>query len=76
MEFDKISEIICSQLNLKSEQITENTSLNDDLGADSLDIFQIVLEIEETFGIEIANTQAEQLKTVGDIIGYIKSVNS
>lgn len=72
MEFEKVRSIIASQMNIAQSKITLNSSFADDLGADSLDIFQIVTELEETFGIEFSNEDAEKIKTVGDIVNYIK----
>ena len=77
MEFEKIREVILSQMGaaggkITKESITENTSFMDDLGADSLDIFQIITELEEVFELEFDDSQAENLKTVGDAAEYIK----
>ena len=59
MEFEKLQQIIAEVLNIDPEEITMNTTFVDDLGADSLDVFQIVMGIEEEFDIEIANEEAE-----------------
>lgn len=73
MEFEKIKEIIVDVLNVAEEDITLETTFVDDLGADSLDIFQIIMGIEETFDIEIENEDAEKIVTVGDAVEQIKN---
>lgn len=73
MEFEKLKRIIGEVLSVSEEEITLETTFVDDLGADSLDIFQIIMEIEEEFDIEIANEEAETIVTVGDAVEKIKS---
>ena len=73
MEFEKLQEIIVDVLNANPEDITMETTFVDDLGADSLDIFQIIMGIEETFDIEIENEDAEKIVTVGDAVEQIKN---
>ena len=73
MEFEKIKEIIADVLNINADEITMDTTFVDDLGADSLDIFQIIMGIEETFDIEIDNEDAEKIVTVGDAVEQIKN---
>lgn len=73
MEFDKVKEIIAEQMSVSEDEITMETSFVEDLGADSLDIFQIISELEENFDIEFANEDAESIKTVGDAVEYIKN---
>ncbi|MDO4296363.1 MAG: acyl carrier protein [bacterium] len=73
MEFEKLQDIIAEVLNVDKEDITLNTTFVDDLGADSLDIFQIIMGIEEEFGIEIPNEAAESIVTVGDAVEQIKN---
>ncbi len=74
---DKISEIIVEQLGVKSEEVVPEASFVDDLGADSLDTVELVMALEEEFGIEIPDEDAEKIQTVGDAIKYIqqKSTN-
>ena len=72
MEFEKLQEIIADVLAVPKEDITPDTTFVDDLGADSLDIFQIIMGIEEEFDIEIDNDEAEKIVTVGDAIEQIK----
>ncbi len=73
MEFEKLKKIISEVLNVEEEEITMETTFVDDLGADSLDIFQIIMGIEEEFDIEIANEEAEKIVTVGDAVEQIKN---
>ena len=73
MEFEKIKAIIEDVLNVGPEEITMDTTFVDDLGADSLDIFQIIMGIEEAFDIEIENEDAEKIVTVGDEVEQIKN---
>lgn len=73
MEFEKLQKIIAEVLNVEADDITMETTFVDDLGADSLDIFQIVMGIEEEFDIEIPNEAAEKIVTVGDAAEQIKS---
>ena len=72
MEFEKLQGIIAEVLNLEPEEITQTSKFVDDLGADSLDIFQIIMGIEEEFDIEIPNETAEKIVTVGDAVEAIK----
>lgn len=76
MEFEKVKEIIAEQMSISEDEITMETSFADDLGADSLDIFQIISELEENFDIEFENDDAENIKTVGDAVEYIKKAQS
>ena len=72
MEFEKLKKIIAEVLNVDEEEITMETTFVDDLGADSLDIFQIIMGLEEEFDIEIANEEAENIVTVADAVEQIK----
>ena len=76
MEFEKLIEIIADVLNVNADEITEDTTFVDDLGADSLDIFQIIMGIEETYDIEIDNEEAEKIVTVGDAVEQIKTATN
>lgn len=69
---EKVKEIIENQLNLDGVEITEASSFKDDLGVDSLDLFELVMAFEEEYGIEIPTEDLENIKTVGDIIEYMK----
>ena len=73
MEFEKLKKIIVDVLNVDENEITMDTTFIDDLGADSLDVFQIIMGLEEEFDIEIPNEQAEQMVTVGDAVEQIKA---
>ncbi len=73
MEFEKLQDIIAEVLNVEADEVTMETTFVEDLGADSLDIFQIVMGIEEAFDIEIPTDAAEQIVTVGDAVEQIKN---
>ena len=72
MEFEKIKAIIAEVLNVDENEITMETTFTDDLGADSLDLFEMVMALEEEFGIEIPSEDLENIVTVNDIMGYLK----
>ena len=72
MEFEKLQAIIADVLNVPKDDITPETTFVDDLGADSLDIFQIIMGIEEEFDIEIDNEEAEKITSVQDAVEQIK----
>ena len=69
---ERVIDIIKEQLNLDGVEITEESSFKDDSGADSLDLFELVMAFEEEYGIEIPSEDLEQLSTVGDVIEYMK----
>ena len=73
MEFEKIQKIISEVLGVDEDSVTMETTFVDDLGADSLDVFQIIMALEEEFDIEIANEEAEKIVTVSDAVEQIKS---
>ena len=73
MEFEKLAKIIAEVLNVDANEITLDTNYEDELGADSLDVFQIIMGIEEEFDIEIPNEEAEKIVSVGDAVEAIKS---
>ena len=72
MEFEKLQKIIAEVLNLSEEEIRPDSTFVDDLGADSLDVFQIIMGIEEEFDMEIDNEEAEKITTVQDAVDQIK----
>jgi acyl carrier protein len=69
--FEKIKVVIVDQLGADEDDITEEASFVDDLGADSLDIVELVMALEEEFGVSIPDEQAEKIKTVGDAVDFI-----
>ncbi|MBI1796653.1 MAG: acyl carrier protein [Candidatus Eisenbacteria bacterium] len=70
---DKVKEIIAKELEVDLKQLTPEAKFIEDLGADSLDIVELVMELEEQFGLEIPDEEADKLKTVGDAMNYLKS---
>lgn len=72
MVFDKVKKIIVDQLDVEEDKVTEAASITDDLGADSLDVVDLVMRFEEEFDIEIPDDQVEKIKTVGDIVKFIE----
>jgi acyl carrier protein len=70
---DRVKNIICDQLAVEPEKVTPTASFIDDLGADSLDIVELVMTMEEEFELDIPDEDAEKMKTVGDVITYIQS---
>ncbi|MBE6025136.1 MAG: acyl carrier protein [Cellulosilyticum sp.] len=72
MVFDKVKQIISDQFNISEDEVTLSTSFTDDLNADSLDVFQVIMAIEEEFEMEISNDEAEKVSNVGDVVEYIK----
>ncbi|MBQ8966202.1 MAG: acyl carrier protein [Ruminococcus sp.] len=73
MVFDKIREIIVEQLDVDEEKVTTDASITEDLGADSLDVVDLVMSIEESFDLEIPDEEVENIKTVGDIVKFIEA---
>ena len=72
MVFEKVQAIIAKELNVSLDKITMKASFIDDLGADSLDIVELIMALEEEFDIEIPDSDAEKVVTVGDVVEYIK----
>ena len=70
---EKIKEMVAESLGVDARTITEETSFKDDLGADSLDLFELVMALEEEYDVEIPTEDLEQIATVGDVISYIES---
>lgn len=70
--FAKVKEIVVEQLGVDEEEVNENSSFVDDLGADSLDIVELVMALEEEFDLEIPDEDAEKIGSVGDAVNYIK----
>ncbi|MEG0751058.1 MAG: acyl carrier protein [Oscillospiraceae bacterium] len=73
MVFEKIREILCGQLDLEEDKVTPDSSIVDDLGADSLDVVDLIMSLEEEFDIEIPDEEIENIKLVGDLVKYIEA---
>ena len=71
--FEKMKELIAEQLNCPAEEIKMESSFKEDLGADSLDVVDLLMSIEDEFEIEIPDTEIENMKTVGDLVKYIEA---
>lgn len=71
---DKVRTIICDQLMVDQEEITDESSFVEDLGADSLDTVELIMEFEDEFGIEIPDEQAEKISTVGEAVVYLEKL--
>jgi acyl carrier protein len=69
--FEKVRDIVVEQLGVEADEVTIESTFNDDLGADSLDIVELIMAFEEEFGIEIPDEAAEKIKTVQDVVTYI-----
>ncbi len=70
---ERVKDIIVKQLGVKPEEVTNDASFTDDLGADSLDLVEVVMALEEEFGEQIPDEEAEKIKTVGDAVNFIDS---
>ena len=73
MVFEKVRNIICEQLDLDEDKVTIDSSIVDDLGADSLDVVDMLMSIEEEFDIEIPDEEIESIKVIGDLVKYIEA---
>ena len=73
MVFEKVKSIVADQLDVEEEKVVAEASITEDLGADSLDVVDLVMSIEEEFDLEIPDEAVEKIKTVGDIVSYIES---
>ena len=71
--FEQLSKMIVDRMGVEPEQVTENASFKDDLGADSLDVVEFIMELEEAFDVEIPDEDAGKLLTVGDVVTYLDS---
>lgn len=74
MVFEKIRAILAEQLDVAEDEITMESNIGEDLGADSLDVVDLVMTIEDEFEIEVPDDQIENIKTVGDVVNYIENV--
>lgn len=73
MVFEKVRDIVVEQLDVEADEVTMDSAIIDDLGADSLDVVDLVMSIEEEFDVEIPDEDVENIKTVGDIVKYVES---
>lgn len=72
MVFEKVRDILCQQLDVEENDVTMESNLIEDLGADSLDLVDTVMSLEDEFDIEVPDSAVEEIKTVGDIVAYIE----
>ncbi|ADU28136.1 acyl carrier protein [Ethanoligenens harbinense] len=72
MVFEKVKETLCEQLDVEEDKVTLEASIIEDLGADSLDVVDLIMSLEEEFEIEIPDEDVEHMKTVGDIVHYVE----
>ena len=72
MVFERIREIICDQLDLEEDKVTMDSDIMEDFDADSLDVVDLVMSIEDEFGLEVPDDQIENFRTVGDVVRYIE----
>ena len=72
MVFERIREIICDQLDLEEDKVTMDSDIMEDFEADSLDVVDLVMSIEDEFGLEVPDDQIENFRTVGDVVRYIE----
>ncbi len=73
--FEKVKKIIVDQLGIDEEKVTPESSFIDDLGTDSLDLVELIMALEDEFGIEIPDNAAEQITTVNDVVEYLKKLD-
>ena len=73
MVFEKVKEMLCEQLDVEEDKVTLEASIVDDLGADSLDVVDLIMSLEEEFDVEVPDEDVEGMKTVGDIVKYIEN---
>ena len=76
MVFDKVKDIIVDQLDVDEDKITMDASITEDLGADSLDVVDLIMSLEEEFDIKIPDDEVENVKTVGDIVKFIEEIDN
>ena len=73
MILEKLKEIVAEQLEIEAESITADTRLNEDLNADSLDVVEILMALEDEFGVDIHDEEIEKMKTIGDVVNFIQA---
>ena len=76
MVFDKVKDIIVDQLDVDEDEVTMEASITEDLGADSLDVVDLIMSLEEEFDIKIPDEEVENVKTVGDIVKFIEEIDN
>ncbi len=76
VDFEKVKSIVVEQLGVDESEVTPEASFIDDLGADSLDTVELVMALEEEYGVEVSDEDAEKLRTVGDVVKYIEEHSS
>ncbi len=74
MEFEKVKKVVAEQMGVDEASISKDTSFVDDLGADSLDVVELIMALEEEFDMEFSDGEAEDIKTIGDVVEYIKAL--
>lgn len=74
MVFEKIRQILCEQLDVEEDDVTMESNIAEDLGADSLDVVDLIMSIEDEFEIEVPDDQVENIRTVGDVVNYIENM--
>ena len=72
MVFEKVRDILCDQLDVNEEEVTMDSSIAEDLGADSLDVVDLIMSLEDEFDMEVPDEQVEAIKTVGDLVRFIE----
>ena len=72
MVFEKVRDILCDQLDVNEEDVTMDSSIAEDLGADSLDVVDLIMSLEDEFDLEVPDEQVEAIKTVGDLVRFIE----
>lgn len=76
MSFEKVKSILVEELDLNADEVTLESKIKEDLGADSLDMVDLIMSIEDEFDIKVAESEAANIKTVGDIVNYIENYNA
>ncbi|MBP3224796.1 acyl carrier protein [Campylobacter sp. JMF_01 NE2] len=73
--FEDVRDVVVEQLSVAPDQVKPEAKIIEDLGADSLDVVELVMALEEKFGIEIPDSESEKLVTIGDVVSYVESLN-